>query len=218
MARKGIPREQGISFCQAGELPILAKHRQPWLGGSWALAHKPWCLTEPTLRGLPRAPPTVISPPLSASATQNSGHHVDLGIMGLWSLLGSLGSVIKMCRKNHPPATAGPGSGPIIAAGRAPSRPLLLSAHPKVRLLFLFHILFACSLGSPSIKEWVGMREKLKCVITYSPSEPLASLRVICFLLYLVTRAHCAWLSLISIPHKPRCSGRLSKLKYQTFV
>lgn len=29
---------------------------------------------------------------------------------------------------------------------------------------------------------------------------------------------HCALLSLISIPHKLHCSGRLSKLKYQAFV
>lgn len=122
-----------------------------------------------------------------------------------------------MHRKKHPLATAGPGSGPIIAAGRGPQAPSPLS-HPKVRLLLPFHFLFACHLECPSIKEWVGMHEKLKHVITYSPSEPLASLRVMCFSLYLVTRVHCAWLSLISIPHKPCCSGSLSKLKYQTFV
>lgn len=79
----------------------------------------------------------------------------------------------------------------LLLLAEAPQAPCPLS-HPKVRLLFPLHFLFAYHLGSPSIKEWVGMHERLKCVITYSPSELLASLRVICFLLYLVTRVHCA--------------------------
>lgn len=172
----------------------------------------------PTLRGLPRSPPCChLSSPLCLCypkqwAPRGFG---DYGIVELAWLL-RIGD--KNVQKKPSTCYSRPWVRPNYCCWQGPPRPLLLSAHPKVRLLFLFHILFACSLGSPSIKEWVGMREKLKCVITYSPSEPLASLRVICFLLYLVTRAHCAWLSLISIPHKPCCSGRLSKLKNQTFV
>lgn len=67
----------------------------------------------------------------------------------------------------------------------APRAPLLCVLSQRIRQLFLFHLLFAHSLGFPSIKErilWVGMHEKLKCVITYSPFQPFPSLRVICFL------------------------------------
>lgn len=57
-ASKGIPREQGISFCQAGELPVLAKDLQPWLGRFWALVHVMVPHRAlPTLPGLPRALP-----------------------------------------------------------------------------------------------------------------------------------------------------------------
>lgn len=52
---------------------------------------------------------------------------------------------------------------------QGPPRPLLLDEPiQSLRLLLLFHLLSAHSLSS-SIKKWVGMHEKLKCVITYSP-------------------------------------------------
>lgn len=63
-----------------------------------------------------------------------------------------------------------------------PRPPLLHTPIQRLKLLFLFNFLFTCSLGSPSIKEWVRMHEKLKSVISYSHFEPFPSLRVICCL------------------------------------
>lgn len=90
-----------------------------------------------------------------------------------------------MCRKTSPYCST-PWGGPNYCCWQGPPRtPLLRAPSQRLRLLFLFHLLFTHSLGSPSIKEriqWVGTHEKLKCVITYSPFEPFPSLRVICFL------------------------------------
>lgn len=163
---------------------------------------------------MPRAlPPLLPSLPLLP---------ITVGTTWIWGLTGKLTWLPRIDdkivqKKNIHSLQQALGQTQLLPLAGAPQASSPLSC-PKVRLLSPFHFLLACHLGSPSIKEWVGMHEKLKCVITYSPSVPLASLRVICLLFYLVTRVHCAWLSLISIPHKPCCSRRLSKLKYQTFV
>lgn len=109
-------------------------------------------------------------------------------ILGLWGCVAywmSLGEVIKMCRKTSP-CSSTPWVSPNYCCWQGPSRiPLLYVPTQRLRLLLLFHLVFARNLGSLSIKEriqWVGMHEKLKCVITYSSFEPLPSLRVICFL------------------------------------
>lgn len=104
----------------------------------------------------------------------------------------------------------------------APQPPLLQVLSQRIKWLFLFRLLFAHYLGCPSIKQrilWVEMHEKLKCVITYSPFEPFPSLRVICFLTLPGDRG-ALFISFINLhpTQTSPCSGRLSKLKYQTFV
>lgn len=129
--------------------------------------------------------PNAILPSRAASARHHCGHHMDFGTVGLCSLLGSLGQVTKVCRKTCP-CSSTPWVSPNYCCWQGPSRtPLLYVPTQRLRLLLLFHLLFAHSLCSLSIKEriqWVGTHEKLKCVITYSPFEPVPSRRVICFL------------------------------------
>lgn len=158
----------------------MAKHLQPWLGSFWALIHNPWCLMVPCqpCKGCSGLCPTFISPSPSASATQQRAP-CGFGDYGAVQHTGLLRIGDKKGQKSIPLLLHALAHSQLLLP---PRLPLLYVPIQKVRLLLLFHLLFPCSLGSPSITEWVGMHEKLKCVITYSPFELFPSPRVICFL------------------------------------